>query len=245
MQTKDIIGRVVELKADFFISMFGEEQTKKIKENRPFVIIELLYKGKPQLFAIPLQTSIKDSLNKNFWDKLPARLETEIGYSRGMIYSSMIPITCNCVSKIKQPERYISSREEVMEKLFLNIINRIPERRNEPLPDNAKASYQYLRKQIMAKGQSCFNDESVRNAYYAVSKVIYNETYKKLNDGLSPDENGERKIVKKAQHYLDNYYLKTIQNQENKSVYCFVDMPNHYTDINQLMTLLLLYNPKT
>jgi hypothetical protein len=238
VETKDIIGKVVELKPEFLIKLFGIERVKKIKEARPYLILELLYKGEPRLFAIPFQTSIKHSLADDFWEKLPARLETKSGMKRGMIFSSMLPIIPEAVLKIKETERSISKLQETQEVLFENIIKNDIIRRNEDLIEKAKTSFEYLRKQIYKKGLSCFQDESVNKAYTIISKEIHYKTYKIINDGLSPNESGKRPLIEKAQNYLDNFYLKTLENKQNKGIYRFIDMPKHYTDIERLIDIL-------
>lgn len=238
METKDIIGKVVELKPDFLREMFGAEQSRKMKEARPHLVLELLYKGSPQLFAVPLQTNIKESLPNVFWEKLPPRLETREGMKRGMIFSSMIPISAKHVLKIKETEKAISRLPETREALFFNVINNVIIRRKDDLPEKAKTSLDYLRKQIYDRGASCFDDEAVNKAYMVISREIHNETYKIINNGLSPDENGQRPIVKKAQHYLDNHYLVTLANRENQTSRVFVDMPDHYTPIDTLVNVL-------
>ncbi|MDR3292663.1 MAG: hypothetical protein LBT20_01000 [Clostridiales bacterium] len=81
------------------------------------------------------------------------------------------------------------------------------------------------------------SDKTVNAAYAKISKIIRHETNAVIENGLSKNEEGKRPIIEKAQNYLDNHYLKTLENQRRKDILCFVDMPFHYTNINKLMNI--------
>ncbi|MDR2091312.1 MAG: hypothetical protein LBP62_06695 [Clostridiales bacterium] len=242
MQAKNnIIGKVVELKPDFLRQMFGYEKSQEMKETRPYLVLELLYNGSPQLFAVPFLTNIKPALSCDFWEKLPPRLETKPSMKRGIMFASMMPIVFESVLKIKDSEGAVTRLDETREILFFNIINKAVIRRNETeLPEKAQISFEYLRKRVFQNGMSCFDSEPVNKAYAVISREIHKLTYKVINAGLSLNEQGKRPIVEKAQRYLDRY-MQTVKNDESGENKVYVDMPKYYTDIKRLMRLLRAY----
>lgn len=235
--TKDVLGKVVLLRPDFLQSVYKEDIKAAKKEARPFLIIEAMYSGQPQLFAIPLQTSIKNSLPNFCWDKLPARLETEPGRSRGMLYSLMVPITPKCVLRLKDAEGQISEQDELRSKIFDSLLIK----REDFLPEKARPSYKFLKEQVRKYGMSFLGNQAAHTAYSTITKAVLYETYKVINEGLSLNEFNERPIVKKAENYLNNHYLKTI-NKKTGATREFVDMPLKYTNIEALMIALQQYD---
>ena len=239
LSRREILGKTVELCEDYLVQLFGRAQAEKIKLTRPFFVIELSYEGQPQLFALPFFTSIPETVNLIFFHKLPTRLETKTGHFRGLSFGAMIPIVEEAVLKIKQPERKISEVSDSADVLFLNLINQIPERR-QAIPVGAEKSYEYLRSEAYNKGKHILSGESAQAAYYKYNCALYQATNKILEKDISPDENGVRPLVQKAQNYLDNHYLKMLEATKaaTSSQRNFVEMPRYHTHIDTLIKIL-------
>lgn len=61
--------------------------------KRPYVIlVDLLYKGKKQTFAIPCRSNIKGDVPSHTYFNLPTRYTTKSGNKHVLHYIKMIPI---------------------------------------------------------------------------------------------------------------------------------------------------------
>ena len=228
METKDCLGQICLLKPDFLKKVYKEDKSALLKEKRPYLIAELKYNNAPQLFAIPFQTSIKPSLPKAFWDKMPRRLETMSNMEYGILYSSMIPIKAEAILRKKEAEKEITHDDNKGEIIFRNFVVRAPD----ALPAEARQSFEYIKKRVMREGMSCFKDFAVNKAYAKISKTLHSALIKYKDEKL-------KDILENAQNYLTNHYEAVIRNNQNPEKRVFVDMPAHYTKIAALHNLCL------
>ena len=53
------LGKIVTLEEESMIKLLGEKKAKAVKFGRPFLILELNYKGKVIPFAVPIMSNIK------------------------------------------------------------------------------------------------------------------------------------------------------------------------------------------
>lgn len=228
MQKKkqSFVEEVVQLTPKYLNHIYGVKKANEVKFFRPFLVLELDYKGQKRLFGIPQFSNIDNNRNKMFYDRIPHRLQTRQGLHHGFSYSDMIPLVESGISRVKRPEQLVPKSPDVRRTLMLNILNRTPERWNEKLTPKALNAYKYMYNQISQKGMSCFGTKAMNEAYHAITVCVFQSTQKVLNKGLSPDENGIRPFYKKAQNYIDKHYLPFI-NGDNS-----VLMPKFFTDID-------------
>jgi hypothetical protein len=236
METKDVVGQFVILKEDFL------EKTHKyivgseiIKYARPYLVIELSNKDKTKtrLFAIPTQTSVPDSMDSNFFEKLPRRIETRRGCDRGLLFGEMLPITPEQILGKKEADKLISKDEEIREVIIQNLMFR----KEDSIPERGRPSFRYLQRQALHYGMAAMDDKQFQQSYRIVAQAIHNETIKEKNEKFD-------KIVSKAQNYLENHYIKFLRQKvyKNEKIIEDIKMPIRFTHINKLIPFLKQYN---
>ncbi|MCM1404636.1 MAG: hypothetical protein NC133_04030 [Prevotella sp.] len=232
MTKEDVIGQVVILDDKYLEGAYKIDENVPIKVARPYLVVELKGKTKSQLFAVPVQTNVSKSLNRDMFEPLPRRLDTQRKCDCGLLFGQMIPITANQVLEKKGADRYVprdeSKREIVIENLWFS--------GNDNIPEKARASFNYLKKQARGYGLSIFQDKQFQQSY----KIVANEIYKKTTDKINKDF---ELITKKAQNYLENHYLKFLREKVYKrTVDSDVVMPTRFTRIDKLVKFLHEYN---
>lgn len=232
MTKEDVIGQVVILDDKYLESAYKIDENVPIKIARPYLVVELKGKTKSQLFAVPVQTNVSKSLNRDLFEPLPRRLDTQRKCDCGLLFGQMIPITVNQVLEKKGADRYVprdeTKREIVVENLWFSGCDNLPEK--------AHASFNYLKKQARGYGLSIFQDKQFQQSY----KIVANEIYKKTTDKINKDF---ELITRKAQNYLENHYLKFLREKVYKNAKnCDVVMPARFTRIDKLVKFLHEYN---
>jgi hypothetical protein len=232
MDKRDAVGQFVILKEDFLdIAHKFIVGSEIIKYTRPYLVIELSNeeKNKTRLFAIPTQTSVADSMDSSFFEKLPRRIETRLGCDRGLLFGEMLPITAEHILSKKEADKQISYDETTQQIIIQNLMFR----KEDSIPEKARPSFRYLQKQALHYGMSAIGDKQFKQSFRIVAEAIHNETIKIKNEKFE-------KIVGKAQNYLENHYIKFLRaevykNADNTEK---VKMPIRFTQINRLLKFL-------
>ena len=166
------------------------------------------------------------------FEKLPRRLETRHACDRGLLFGQMLPITAKQVSCKKRADDLISKDEETRNIIYDNLALR----KLDSIPEKARPSFEYLKKQTRSFGMSAFEDKQFRQAFRIVATAIHTETLKVVNTNIDF-------ITNKAQNYLDNHYLKFLREKVFKNnAQSEVKMPRSFTKIDQLIKFLKLFN---
>lgn len=110
-------------------------------------------------------------------------------------------------------------------------------KREDAVPEMARASYNYLREHAAESGYGSMSADGLNNAYARIQKIIRYETNQIISKGLSVNEFGVRPIVSEAQNYLDNHYLKAVSEKESNG-YSRTLMPQFYLNINEIYAAL-------
>ena len=235
MERREFIDKFCILKPDFTDKLRHEihktQPNAKIKDGRPHLVIELLYKGQPQLFAIPTQTSVKTSLGQEFCHKLPARLETKSGTQHALLYSSMVPISANAILCLKGADTAIPTDEVKREVLYHSINNK----KVDALPESAQKSFAFMKREVMHKGIGAYASMPFQRAYAVVAHALNDEKLRYKDAHLA-------EIKKQAQTYLTQHYEATLATRQHGEYRMFVDMPDHYTNIQELVKIAEKYN---
>ncbi len=88
---------------------FAVDEQVLYKSTRPCVLLmELLYKGEQQIFAVPLRSNIPHSASKDQFFALPPRKTTRKGNRHGIHYIKMIPVERKYTHKCRAFEKRFS-----------------------------------------------------------------------------------------------------------------------------------------
>jgi len=91
------------------LKAFAEDEQVLYKSSRPCVLlVELIYKGKQQTFAVPLRSNIPHSASKEQFFALPPRKTTRKGNRHGIHYIKMIPVEWAYTHKCRSFEKRFS-----------------------------------------------------------------------------------------------------------------------------------------
>ena len=229
MTKEDIIGQIVVLDKDFIEKAHSDiDENVPTKSARPYLVVELKGKNKTQLFAIPIQTSVSKSVPEEFFEKLPKRLDTRSKCECGLLFGQMVPITADLVLEKKGADRYIPQQEEKQDIVFENICLG----NGENIPEKARISFAYLKKQARKFGMSIFHDKQFRQSYKIVANCIYNNTIEVKNQKFD-------KITQKAQKYFDEHYLVFLREKVfKKNKNCNILMPVKFTRIDKILEFI-------
>jgi len=225
---KPFIDKFCILKADYLGEARKEilktRPTAKVKDGRPHLIVELKYKGKPQLFAIPTQTSVKPSLGKEFCHRLPSRLETGEDMQHALLYSSMLPIPYSAIKEYHSADTKIPNEEDKR----LNVFHNVYTKKADAFPEKSRPSFEFLKKELLKKGMAAYDQEPFKKAFGVIAKALHHAR-------LSYTQQHLGRIKAEAQNYITNHYEKLFVTNT------FVDMPFHYTNVEALMAVAEKY----
>jgi len=227
MEARDYLNQICVLKPEFLKEARACDKAVATKDHRPFLILELEYQGSNRLFAVPIQTSLKESLDKRFWYKLPSRLETEQNLSCALIYACMIPIGVNAILSKRRPDEYIPNDEKKQDILITNLITQ----QASAYPEKAREAFDFMKSRAKRVGMLAYGEINFQTAYKRAAREIYARQIEYKNKNLP-------QIRERAQAYLTNNYCSVLANEgKNKNEWHFVDMPERYTKINSLIPL--------
>lgn len=115
-------GRELEVRLvtvdEELLKAFSVDDQVLYKSSRPCVLlVELLYKGKQQTFAVPLRSNIPHSVPKDQFFALPTRKTTRKGNRHGIHYIKMIPVDWTYTYKIRSfDKRYSYQTRSIIDK---------------------------------------------------------------------------------------------------------------------------------
>jgi len=229
MTKEDVIGQIVLLDEEFIESAHDfVDENVPVKSARPYLVVELKWKSKSPLFAIPIQTSVSKSMPDDFFEKLPRRLDTRAKCECGLLFGQMVPITADLVLEKKGADTCVPRDEEKQDIIFENLCmssgNNIPEK--------AQASFTYLKKQARKFGMSIFEDKQFRHSYKIVANQIFQNTTNIVNEKIV-------KITQKAQNYFEKHYMVFLTEKVyKKNKNCNVVMPMKFTRIDKILKFM-------